>query len=104
MKHEINLNDIFIHSDDVVARQIEDEYIIIPMTDGIGNMEDCMFSLNDIGKKIWDLLDGKKDMNAIIEILISKYDVEKKEIIEDVTGFLKQLAKRNLVSIIQSKE
>jgi len=39
-KKKINMNNTYARSEDVIARQIEDEYIIIPLIGGIGNIDD----------------------------------------------------------------
>ena len=36
-------------SEDVVAREIEGEFIIVPLAAGIGDMEDELYSLNESG-------------------------------------------------------
>ena len=47
---------VYAVSDDVVAREIEGEIIIVPLVAGIGDLEDELFTLNETGKAIWDRL------------------------------------------------
>jgi len=86
-------------SDDVVAREIEGELIIVPLTSGIGDMEDELYTLNDSGKAIWDRLDGKKTLSTIIEELITEFDAEKNELEMDVIGLVNELVKRKMLVI-----
>jgi len=60
---------VYVPSDDVVAREIEGELIIIPLVAGIGDMEDELYTLNDTGKAIWNLLDGQATLDEIISAL-----------------------------------
>jgi len=99
IERPIELRDVISQSKDVVTRQIEDEYILIPLTEGIGNIEEFMFSMNPVGKNIWDLLDGEKEFETIVDELIVKYDISKKEALKDVIGFIEELLKRNLAFI-----
>jgi len=42
----INRDSVYAVSDDVVAREIEGEIIIVPLVAGIGDLEDELFTLN----------------------------------------------------------
>ncbi len=70
----IKINGIYAPSDDIVAREIEGELIIVPLVAGIGDMEDELFTLNESGKAIWDLLDGKRELGSVIAILSENYE------------------------------
>lgn len=97
MKKRINLQTIFTISDDVVAREIEGEIIIVPLKAGIGDMEDMLFTANDMGKEVWKKLDGKKSLKALVGDLASEYDGPIGEIERDVVGFIGELLKRGMV-------
>ena len=45
---------MYVPSEDIVAREIEGELIIVPLAAGIGDMEDELFSLNETGREIWE--------------------------------------------------
>ena len=62
----IALEDVYKPSDDIVAREIEGEIIIVPLVAGIGDMEDELFTLNDTGKAIWDQLDGQRSLADVV--------------------------------------
>ena len=47
-----DLEKIYSPSEDIVAREIEGELIIVPLVAGIGDMEDELFTMNDTGKAI----------------------------------------------------
>ena len=97
MQKKIDMNSIYTRSEDVIDRQIEDEYIIIPLVGGIGNIDDCLFSMNKTGKKIWDMLDGTKNPNSIVEDLILEYDIQKDQAQKDVQGFMQELIERQII-------
>jgi hypothetical protein len=60
MSAKINIKNMYTPSGEVVAREIQGEFIIIPITSGAADSEDAIFTLNKTGKLIWDKLDGKK--------------------------------------------
>jgi len=47
---EIRMEAAYIPSEDVVAREIEGELIIVPLAAGIGDLEDELYTLNETGK------------------------------------------------------
>ena len=53
METKLCLDRAYRMSEDVVARNIQGEFIIIPIVSGIVDMEDEIFSLNQIGRAAW---------------------------------------------------
>jgi hypothetical protein len=93
----ITINSVLIPSEDIVAREIEGELIIIPLVAGIGDMEDELFSLNDTAKAIWKQLDGRKNLAQIAAGLASEYNADLKKIERDVLGLMGELFNRGIV-------
>ncbi len=94
---ELSLHTIYQPSEDVVAREIEGEIIIIPLAAGIGDMEDELYTLNETGKMIWDRLDGRNTLAAIAASLADEYDAPLDEIERDVLGLIEELTRRKIV-------
>ncbi len=97
MKTDINMNKVYVPSEDVVAREVQGEFIIIPITAQAQSEEDAIFSANESGKAIWDKLTQKKSLKTIIEELSLEFNTPASEIKEDVLGFLGELLKRKMV-------
>ena len=97
MDNMIRLEAVFTPSEDVVAREIEGELIIVPLVAGIGDMEDELFTLNETGKAIWNQMDGKRNLKAIVNFLAEEYDAPPGEIEGDVLGWVEELAKRRML-------
>ena len=53
MDEKIELAGVFSPSDEIVSREIEGEIIIVPLTSGMGDMEDELFTLNETGRAMW---------------------------------------------------
>ena len=68
----ISRDAVYAISDDVVAREIEGEIIMVPLVAGIGDLEDELFTLNETGKAIWEKLDGRRSLNQVIEELAAR--------------------------------
>lgn len=97
MGKNVNFNAVYAPSEDVVARKIEDELIIVPLASGIGDMEDELFTLNETGVFIWERLDGKKSLKDLIDEISQEFDAPVDEISKDVIGFVEELLKRGML-------
>jgi hypothetical protein len=94
----IALENIYKPSDDVVAREIEGEIIIVPLVAGIGDMEDELFTLNDSGKAIWDQLDGQRSLAEVVAALTPEFEEAEDGAIErDVLGLVAELVARRML-------
>ena len=83
-------------SEAVVAREIEGEIVIVPLTAGVGDLEDELYSLNETGKDVWRLLDGRT-LDQVVDALLAEYGAPREEIDRDVRGLLEELLSRGIV-------
>lgn len=97
MTFKIGLSEIYIPSEDIVAREIEGEIIIVPLSAGIGDAEDDLFSLNETGRSFWKMLDGEKTLAQIVKTLGKQFDAPQERIEKDVTGLVGELLKRRII-------
>jgi|SRR3989338_847575 len=81
---------IFKKNRDIVTRKIENETILVPLYKTSEEL-DCIYTLNDIAGRIWELIDGKKSMTKIEKILLREYDVTEKKLNAELAGLLKDL-------------
>jgi hypothetical protein len=93
----IQLDAVYAPSDDIVAREIEGEIIIVPLVSGIADVDDELFTLNESGKAIWDRLDGTATLRQVAADLCEQYDGEPGEIEKDVLGLVEELARRRML-------
>lgn len=94
---DIHMDAVYMPSDDVVARKIENELIIVPLAAGIGDMEDELYTLRETGREIWERLDGKRTLQDIAAELSQEYEAPDGRIEQDVAGLLQELLKRRIV-------
>jgi hypothetical protein len=93
----IQMDAVYMPSDDVVAREIEGELIIVPLVAGIGDMEDELYTVNETGKVIWDRLDGKTTLAQVVATLTPEYEADPGEIEHDVCGLVEELFRRRML-------
>jgi hypothetical protein len=99
MDSKVTLDAIYIPSEDVVAREIEGELILVPLAAGIGDLEDELYTLNETGKAIWDKLDGTCTLGQIAAELADDYAAPVSDIERDVTGLVSELVRRKMVVV-----
>lgn len=100
MGSTIERDSAYARSNDIVAREIQGVLVIVPVTSGIGDLEEELFTLNDTAKSIWDMLDGRRTVNEIVMELATKYEVSAEELAADVVGLLEELVGRKLVLVV----
>jgi len=81
----------------VVARVIEGELIIVPLTAGIGDLEDELYTLNETGKAIWNLLDGKMTLKDVAWKLSAEFEAPEDALERDVLGLVTELYQRRML-------
>jgi hypothetical protein len=83
-------------SEAVVAREIEGEIVIVPLTAGVGDLEDELYTLNETGRDVWRLLDGRT-LDDVVDALLAEYDAPREAVDRDVRGLLQELLSRGIV-------
>ena len=97
MNTKVSLDNVYMPSEDVVAREIQGEFVIIPIASGVGDLEDEIFTLNETGRAIWGKLDGRRSLKDIARDLSFKFEGSPDEIEKDVIGLAKELLKRRML-------
>ena len=91
-------------SEDVVAREIEGEIILVPLVSGMGDLEDELFTLNATGMAVWKLLDGRRSLKAVTELLAKKYKATTAVVAKDVVELTDELLKRKMLVEVKGKK
>ncbi len=102
MSTDLTLDTLCVASPDVVSRDIEGEIIIIPLTGGIGDAEDELYSLNDTGRAVWMLLDGRRTLGDVVDLLTQRFDAPRSVVEGDVVGLATEMTARGIVTAISS--
>ena len=74
----------------VVSRKIADEVILVPIRKNVGDLE-SIYTLDEVGARIWELIDGKRSLADIKEILLSEFDVAEGTLVTDMQNFISQV-------------
>jgi hypothetical protein len=99
MVTQLNLNVVCAPSDDIVAREIEGEIVIVPLVAGIGDAEDELYTLNPTGQAIWQKLDGQRTLKDVALLLAGEFNAPLADIESDVLGFASELTRRRILTV-----
>jgi hypothetical protein len=75
----------------VVSRVIKDEAVLVLPARGQVKV------LNEVGARIWSLVDGKRTVGNIIATIEAEYAVSAEVALNDTSIFLDQLANREII-------
>jgi len=91
------LKSILSRSQSVVTRKTGNEYVLVPITNNIADMN-SVYTLNETGAFIWELIDGKRNVEEIITELTTDYDIDIKSAEEDVFLFIENMSKYLIIN------
>ena len=97
MPRKLNFDSVLSVSDEIVVREIDGEFLLVPLGDGIGDMENELFALNSTGQAIWKKLDGKSSLRQITVALSKEYKASPRLIEGDILGLVRELVKRKIL-------
>jgi len=86
----MNLKSVPVRSASVVTRKTGNEYVLIPVTNNIADMN-SVYTLNETGAFIWELIDGKNTIEELINAVVSKYDADYNIATKDVFSFIEKM-------------
>ena len=98
MSDKVQLDAAYAPSEDVVARELEGEIVIIPLVSDIGDIEDELYTLNETGQAIWRRLDGLKPLRQVAAELAEEFAAAPGDIERDVLGLVRELVTRRMVA------
>jgi len=93
-----DLKSVFSHSPGIVTKKTGDEYVLIPVANNIADMN-SVYTLNESGAFIWELIDGKRNVEVIINTLTEEYDIDYDSASKDVFSFINNMSNYLIINI-----
>ncbi len=75
---------------DMVTRVIDDETILLPIYKTSEEIN-CIYTLNKVASRIWELIDGKRTLDEIKSKALKEFDTTPKEVDKEMQKLLKDL-------------
>ena len=87
-----DLNSVPSRSPSIVTRKTGTEYVLVPIANNIADMN-SVYTLNETGAFIWELIDGKNCVNDLIKAVVSEYETDYETAASDVYSFIDEMSK-----------
>jgi hypothetical protein len=83
-------------SEDVIARQIAGETLLVPIRGDLAGMQ-RIFALDKVAEYIWQQLDAETTLEAIRDGVLANFDVSMEQAEADIGGFIAELLEAGLI-------
>jgi len=74
----------------MVYRMIADEFILVPIRQHVADLE-SIYTLDEVGARIWELIDGQRTVKEIRDLIVEEYEVSPDVAEADLVEFIQQL-------------
>ena len=85
--------DRFSISDEVLSQEVNGETVLLDLEG------ESYFGLNEVGTRIWQLLQSENTVGDALDTLSDEYDVSREQLESDVSELLGKLADAGLVGL-----
>ncbi len=79
-----------------IVNEIADSFVAVPMG-GNANDNNCIIKVNDVGAAILEALKEETNIEAIADVLCSKFEGTREEAVETTTEFVENLKKAGFI-------
>ena len=89
----ISLDKVPIPNPDVISRVVSNETILVNPPMGEVKV------LNEVGTRIWSLVDGRISIREIANLICLEYQIGLEDAQDDIIEFIEQLVERNAITL-----
>jgi hypothetical protein len=97
---EINTQELLkkrlVRAESMVFRKIAGEAILVPLSTRVEDA-DSIYTLNEVAARIWELLDGSRDVEQIAETIFDEFEVSRQAAQDDAAELMEKLIAINAV-------
>jgi hypothetical protein len=93
MTHDVSLTSRARVSDDVVFRELDGEAVLLDLESG------TYYGLDAVGTRIWQLIAEHGMLAAVLDGVVSEFDVERDAASADLLELVRRLTDRGLLEI-----
>jgi hypothetical protein len=97
------MSKVYVRDPNIVNRKIAGEVVLVPIRHNVGDLA-CIYNLNEVGSRIWELIDGGVTIRQIRDRLVEEYEVTPEQAEADLIEFLGQLEQAGVVSQAASSQ
>ena len=90
----VPINTIYQHDPNIVTRLIAGELILVPIRNQVADME-FIYTLNETGSRIWELLDGQHSLAEIHQQMVDEYEIDPAQAEQDLQDLVESLLEQD---------
>ena len=87
----IILKSVYAHSPNIVTKKTGNEYVLVPVANNVADMN-SVYTLNETGAFIWELIDGVKNIEEIVNAVTKEYDISYETALGDIFTFIENMS------------
>ena len=91
----LSVESIVIRNPEFVTAEMDEDLVMMSLE------SNNYYSLDSIGRAIWELLEEPLQVSALCERLLEDFDVERSRCVEDVVEFLTELEASGLIRCVR---
>lgn len=89
----ISLRQKITISPEVLSQEVDGETVLLDL------QSESYFGLDEVGTRIWQLLNDSADLQTVFAILLDEFDVDEKQLDKDLQEHIAQLVEAGLISL-----
>ena len=80
-----------VKSENTASRIVDGEAVIVVLD------KQQTIVLNELGSRIWELVDGQKNIAELTQLITSEFDITSTEALKDINDFMEDLMQREVI-------
>jgi len=92
-------NKLYQKDTNIVFRKITDKFILVPIRQKVGDLE-SIYTINEVAARIWELIDGKRNVRQIRDMIVDEFEVDSQEAERDIIEHFQQLERIEAITEI----
>ena len=89
----ISLQQKITISPEVLSQEVDGETVLLDLE------SESYFGLDEVGTRIWQLVNDGKNLQAVLETLLDEYDVDGQKLKKDLQVHIAHLVEAGLISL-----
>lgn len=89
----ISLSSNIKFSSEILAQEVDSETVLLDLR------SENYFGLDEVGTRIWQLLQEHKQLQSVFDIMLQEYDVDEKQLQDDLNDLLAKLIAEDLITL-----
>ena len=92
-KLSVNTNQLVTISEDVLAQEVSGEIVLLDLKG------EQYLGLNEVGARVWQLLQNNSDLRIIFDTLLEEYEVDSKLLENDLNELITSMYEVGIVDV-----